>query len=461
MSTAHPTTTNAFFHPFSSVSDVLDTGPHVITEAKGVFLTDSDGNEFLDSMAGLWCVNAGYGRQEIVDAIAEQAAKLSFYHGFQGTATEPALELSARLAELAPGSLNHVFFGNGGSDANDTNIKIVWYYNNMRGKPAKKKIIGRERGYHGVTLGAGSLSGMTRLHDSFDLPISDRFLHVGSPHYYRDAPEGMTELEFSAYLANELDERIQQEGPDTVAAFIAEPVMGAGGVVTPPEGYFDAIMPVLKQHDVLMIADEVICGFGRLGSPFGSVHYGFQPDIITVAKAVTCGYVPLGASIISDAIWDVMRDGPDKGTMFQHGFTYSGHPIACAAGLASLDCMDKDDWLGRARELGAEFQAEMRSRYADHPLVGEVRGDGLIAGVELVADKATKTPFEPAQGVGRRLHLLAKAEGLITRAMVDTMAFSPPLVITREEIALIFERFERALGNLERELRAEGTWPSK
>lgn len=459
MSTAQSSTTHSFLHPFTSVSGVEETGPHVITEAKGVFLKDVDGNEFLDSMAGLWCVNAGYGREEIVQAIDDQAAKLSFYHGFQSTATEPALALSARLAELAPGSLNHVFFGNSGSDANDTNIKIIWYYNNLRGKPEKKKIIGRNRGYHGVTIGAASLTGLGRLHECFDLPLPDRFVHVSTPHFYREAPEGMTEREFSAHLANELDERIQKEGPDTVAAFIAEPVMGAGGVVLPPEGYFDAIMPVLKEYEVLMIADEVICGFGRLGSPFGSVHYGFQPDLITVAKAITCGYIPLSASIVSDEIWEVMRDAPDKGTMFQHGFTYSGHPIACAAGMASLDCMEKDDWVGRARTLGAEFQAEMRERFVDHPLVGEVRGDGLICGIELVADKAKKTPFSPSEGVGVRLHKLAKAEGLITRAMVDTMAFSPPLVITREEIALIFERFERALGNLEKELRADGTWP--
>jgi len=461
MSTAPATSTNAWVHPFTSISDVEDAGPHVITKAKGVFLTDADGNEFLDSMAGLWCVNAGYGRQEIVDAIADQAAKLSFYHGFQSTATEPALALSARLAEMAPGSLNHVFFGNSGSDANDTNIKIIWYYNNLRGKPEKKKIIGRKKGYHGVTLGAGSLTGLARLHESYDLPISDRFLHVSTPHFYGEAPAGMTELEFSAQLAKELDERIEQEGPDTVAAFIAEPVMGAGGVLLPPEGYFDAIMPVLKAHEVLMIADEVICGFGRLGSPFGSVHYGFQPDIMTLAKAITCGYIPLGASVVSDEIFEVMRDAPGEGAMFQHGYTYSGHPIACAAAMASLDCMENDDWIGRAQTLGADFQKEMRSRFADHPLVGEVRGDGLIAGVELVANKETKTPFDAADGVGRRLHLLAKDEGLITRAMVDTMAFSPPLVITPNEIGMIFERFEVALGKLAVELRADGTWPKQ
>jgi len=455
MSTAQSTSTYSYLHPFTSVSGVENTGPHVITKAKGVFLTDADGNEYLDAMAGLWCVNAGYGRQEIVDAISEQAGKLSFYHGFNSSATEPALALSARLAEMAPGSLNHVFFGNSGSDANDSTIKIVWYYNNLRGKPKKKKIIGRDRGYHGVTLGAASLTGLNRLHESFDVPLPDRFVHVSVPHYYREAPDGMTELEFSAQLAKELDTRIQAEGPETVGAFIAEPVMGAGGVILPPEGYFDAIMPVLKAHDVLMIADEVICGFGRLGSPFGSVHYDFQPDIMTVAKAITCGYVPLGASVISDAIFDVMREAP---AAFQHGFTYSGHPIACAAGMASLDCMEKDDWVGRAQTLGGEFQTELRRRYGDHPLVGNIRGDGLIAGVELMADKDTKTPFDPAAGVGPRLHLLAKAEGLVTRAMVDTMAFSPPMVITREEIEMIFERFDRALEKLVRELRADGTW---
>jgi L-2,4-diaminobutyrate transaminase len=446
--------TYAYLHPFTSVAGVHDSGPHVVTEAKGVFLKDADGNELLDAMAGLWCVNAGYGREEIVHAIAEQAAKLSFYHGFQSTANEPSLQLAARLAQLAPGSLNHVFFGNSGSDANDTNIKIIWYYNNLRGKPEKKKFIGRDRSYHGVTLGAGSLSGLTRLHEKFDLPLDDRFIHVTAPHHYREAPEGMSEREFSAHLAKELEERIHQEGPETIAAFIAEPVMGAGGVVTPPDGYFDAIVPILKAHDILFIADEVVCGFGRVGSLFGCVHYGFQPDIITVAKALTCGYVPLSASIISDEIWDVMLDA-GKSAMFQHGFTYSGHPVSCAAGLASMDCMEKDGWADRAKTLGGEFQAELRNRFANHPLVGEIRGEGLIAGVELVANKENKTPFAPTDGVGARLHQLAKKEGLITRAIADTMAFSPPLVITREEIELVLDRFMSAFDKLEQELRSE------
>jgi len=439
-------------HPFTPIAAQQDAGPHVMTEGRGIFIEDADGREYIDGMAGLWCVNAGYGREEIVDAIAGQARRLPYYHGFLSMATEPTIRAAKRLADLAPGRLNRVFFSNSGSEANDTSIKVAWYYNNLRGKCEKKKIIARKRAYHGVTLGAGSLSGLPRLHAGFDAPVSERFLHVSAPYPYRDAPAGASEEEYSALLAQELEDRIQAEGPDTVAAFIAEPVMGAGGVLVPPKGYFAAIAAVLRKYDVLLIADEVICGFGRLGAAFGSDYFGIAPDLMTVAKGLTSGYVPMSASILSDDVWQVLSDGSAEMGAFAHGFTYSGHPVAAAAALANLDLMEKDGWIENARETGAHMQQRLRESLGEHPLVGDVRGLGLVAGIELVANKETRARFDPKRQVGLRLHHLLQQEGLISRALGDTMALSPPLVITKAEVDEIIRRFARGLARLYDEL---------
>jgi L-2,4-diaminobutyrate transaminase len=422
-----------------------------MVQGRGIRVRDSAGEEYVDAMAGLWCVNAGYGRDEIVDAAAAQARQLPYYHVFAGSANEPAARLADRLISLAPGDMSKVFFGSSGSETNDTQVKIVRYYHNVRGKPEKKKIIAREGAYHGSTLAGASLSGMPHMHRGFDLPL-DGFLHVKSPHYYWHAPEGMSELEFSQSLAADLEACIVREGPDTVAAFIAEPVQGAAGVVIPPEGYFEAIVPVLRKYDVLFIADEVICGFGRLGAWWGSHVYDLHPDLVSTAKGLTSGYVPMSACLISERVWSALRDGSAEYGPFAHGYTYSGHPVAAAAALANLDVIEGEGLVENAATVGAHLQSNLRQAFAEHPLVGEVRGMGLIAGVELVEDRGTKKPFDLSRGVARRLHELLLEEGLICRPIFNTLTFSPPLIITEDDVDQIVSMFDKGLGRLAEEL---------
>lgn len=422
-----------------------------MVEADGIRVRDSDGNEYVDAMSGLWCVNAGYGRSEIAGAAAAQAERLPYYHTFAGMANEPVARLADRLTALAPGDMSKAFFGSSGSETNDTQVKIVRYYHNVLGKPEKKKIIARQGAYHGSTVAGASLSGMVHMHRGFDLPL-DGFLHVKSPHYWRHAPEGVSEREFSASLAEDLEARILEEGPDTVAAFIAEPVQGAAGVIPPPEGYFEAIQPVLRRHEVLFIVDEVICGFGRLGEWWGSHYYGLEPDLVSTAKGLTSGYVPMSACLISQRVWNVLREGSAEYGLFAHGYTYSGHPVAAAAALANLDVIESEGLVQNAATVGAHLQARLREAVGQHELVGEVRGVGLIAGVELVADRSTKEPFDRSLGVARRLHELLLEEGLICRPVFDTLAFSPPLVITEDEVDEVVFKFATGLGRLAEEL---------
>jgi L-2,4-diaminobutyrate transaminase len=443
-------------HPFTSAAEHAQSAPRLIVEGEDIRVRDSAGTEYVDAMAGLWCVNVGYGRTEIVDAAAAQARRLPYYHTFAGMANEPSARLADRLASLAPGNMSKVFFGSSGSETNDTQVKIVRYYHNVLGKPEKKKIIARRGAYHGSTVVGASLSGMPHMHDGFDLPL-DGFLHVKSPHFWRHAPAGITELEYSQLLAEDLEECIQSEGPETVGAFIAEPVQGAAGVITPPEGYFEAIVPVLRKHDVLFIVDEVICGFGRLGAWWGSRLYGLEPDLISVAKGLTSGYVPMSACLISDRVWSALREGSARYGPFAHGYTYSGHPVAAAAALANLDIIEGEGLVENAAEVGAHFQSILRGALADHPLVGEVRGVGLIAGVELVRDRATKEPFDLARGVAKRLHQLLLEEGVICRPIFHALAFSPPLIVTKGDVERIVSMFSKGLGRLTEELSVTRT----
>ena len=445
-------------HPFTSLADHLKTGPKVMLEGQGVMVRDNHGNEYIDSMAGLWCVNVGWGREEIVSAISEQARQLAYYHSFASMANEPAIQLADRLIHIAPGRMSKVFFGNSGSDANDTNVKLVWYYNNLRGKPDKKKIIARRRAYHGVTVASASLTGLDMVHNAFDLPLPN-ILHTDTPHYYRYAEPGMSEREYSKQLADSLEQLILKEGHATVAAFIAEPVMGAGGVIVPPEGYFEEIQPILRKYDILMIADEVICGFGRCGTWFGSELFGIEPDIVTVAKGLTSGYVPMSGSLISGELWEVLVGGTAEVGAFGHGFTYSAHPLAAAAALANLDIIEKEQLPARAQKVGTYFQQQLRAKIGPHPLVGEVRGVALIAAVELVKDRATKQPFPLDLKIGPRMAKLCMDEGLITRALpqINALSFSPPLVITEAECDEVVARFGRALDQLADELVREGS----
>jgi adenosylmethionine-8-amino-7-oxononanoate aminotransferase len=438
-------------HPFTAIQEHEANGPKVMDRAEGIHVYDKDGKQYIDTMAGLWCVNIGYGREEMADTIAEQVKKLSFYHSFMSSANEPSIQLSDKLASLAPGDLNHAFFCNSGSEANDSHVKMVWYYNNLRGKPDKKKIISRQGAYHGVTVAAASLCGLPNMHKGFDGPL-DRFIHVSRPGVFWDKPDGITELEFSAQLALELEDRIAEEGPDTIAAFIAEPVMGAGGVIPPPEGYFQAIVPVLKKYDILFIADEVICGFGRLGKMFGAEEYDFQPDMMTLAKGLTSGYIPMAACLISDEIYDVLKSGSAELGPFAHGFTYTGHPVAAAAALKNIEIIEGENLVHNAANVGAHFQSQLRNAVADHPLVGEVRGLGLIAGVELIKDKEKKIPFDLTEKVARKMHNHILNQGLTCRPILNMLAFAPPLIMTRDDADEVVGRFAAALADLQHEL---------
>jgi len=440
----------SLFHPFTSVADHLRDGPLVIVEGSGVRLKDIEGREYLDGMAGLWCVNLGYGRREITEAIAAQSAKLSFFHAFNSMSTDVVIQCAQELLARAPVPMARVFFGASGSDANETQLKLIWYYNNLLGRPRKKKVICRWNAYHGSSVATASLTGLPGMHTLFDLPMGP-VRHITCPHFYRQAPAGMSEREFSRHLAQELQQLIEREGPETIAAFFAEPVMGAGGLIPPPEGYFEEIVPILRRYDVLLVLDEVVSGFGRLGTYWGSQHFKLEPDLITAAKGVTSGYFPMSACFVSPKIWQVIESESARVGLFGHGYTYSAHPVGAAAALAALKLIDEEAVVANVAKLGPILQQEMRSAVGDHPLVGEVRGLGFMLGIELVQDKAARTPFPREKLVGRRLLRKLFDRGLISRALGDTLVFAPPLVLKRNELDEIVTKFRDGLNDLVRE----------
>lgn len=425
-----------FFHPSTHMAAHArgDTPTRVVAGGEGVHIVDRDGRRSLDAFAGLYCVNVGYGRREIADAIAEQAGKLAYYHAYVGHGTEVSITLSKMIIDRAPKGMSRVYFGLSGSDANETNIKLVWYYNNVLGRPEKKKIISRWRGYHGSGVMTGSLTGLELFHKAFDLPRPP-VLHTEAPYYFRREDRSMSEEQFSQHCADKLEEMILAEGPDTVAAFIGEPVLGTGGIVPPPAGYWEKIQEVLTKYDVLLIADEVVTGFGRLGSMFGSDHYGMTPDLITIAKGLTSAYAPLSGTIVSERMWKVLEKGSDQMGPIGHGWTYSAHPICAAAGVANLALIDELGLVANARETGAYFRAALAEALAGHRLVGEVRGEGLMAAVEFVEDKDDRRFFPAEAKVGPRLSAAMLERGVIARAMPqgDILGFAPPLCLTREE----------------------------
>jgi 4-aminobutyrate--pyruvate transaminase len=434
---------NVVLHPYSNAVANEADGPMVITRGDGVHVWDEDGNRYIEGMGGLWCVSLGFGNERLAEAAARQIRELSFYHAFNQKSHEPQIELAERLLAMAPVPMSRVFFANSGSEANDSAIKLIWYYNNARGRPEKKKIIGRVKGYHGVTIAAASVTGTPVNHAAFDLPLPG-FFHTDCPHYYRFGEDGESEAAFATRMADNLEALIVDQRPDTVAAFFAEPVMGAGGILLPPETYFDKIQAVLQKYDVLLVADEVICGFGRTGNMWGSETYAIRPDILTAAKALSSGYVPISAVMISDQIYREIAGETERQGVFGHGFTYSGHPVAAAVALETLAIYDEIDLLGRVRAAAPRMQAGIR-RFADHPLAGEVTGVGMLSVVELVADKATREPFDPALKVGPYLLRRAQDHGLIIRALGDRIGFSPPLVISSSEIDDMYARFSSAL----------------
>lgn len=437
-----------FFHPSTHMGQHArgETPNRIITGGEGVYIVDRDGKRSLDAFAGLYCVNVGYGRKSITDAIAEQAAKLPYYHAYVGHGSEPSIRLAKMVVDRAPKGMSRVFFGLSGSDANETNLKLVWYYNNVLKRPEKKKIISRWRGYHGSGVMTGSLTGLAAFHNLFDLPKAP-VLHTEAPYYFRRADRSMSEEQFSQHCADKLEELIQAEGPETIAAFIGEPVLGTGGIVPPPAGYWAKIQAVLNKYDILLIADEVVTAFGRLGSMFGSDHYGIEPDLITIAKGLTSAYAPLSGVIVAEKLWRVLEQGSDEYGPIGHGWTYSSHPLCAAAGVANLELVDELDLVRNAGAVGAYFNAALQDAVGGHRHVGEVRGEGLLAAVEFVRDRDDRVFFDASEKVGPRIAAALLEQGVIARAMPqgDILGFAPPLCLTRQEADEVVGATRRAI----------------
>lgn len=429
-------------HPFTDYQGLADEGgSRIITKAEGVWLTDSNGHRILDGMAGLWCCNVGYGRKSLAEAAYKQMLELPYYNTFFKTATPPPIELSEKLVSLTPDGLNQVFFASSGSEANDSIVRLVRHYWNLRGKPDKKTFISRELAYHGSTMASASLGGMTPMHEQADLPLPG-FVHVMPPHWY-DYGEDMTPEDFGLAAAKAVEDKILELGADKVAAFIGEPIMGAGGVLTPPESYWPAVQRICEEHDVLLIADEVICGFGRTGHWFGSDRYGIKPDLMPMAKGLSSGYLPLSAFMVHDRIAETLIA---EGGEFAHGFTYSGHPVACAVANENIRIIEQEDLVNRTRTDSGPYLARcLNEALADHPLVGEIRVEGLIGAIELVEDRAARKHFEPVGKVGGICRDHCFDNGLVMRATRDAMVFSPPLIISHEEIDRFVELAKQSI----------------
>lgn len=447
-------------HPFTPVRAYEQDetgGPRIVETGEGIRITDANGVTSIDGFAGLYCVNIGYGRTEVADAIAEQAHQLAYYHSYAGHTTRQLARLSQRLVDMAPANMQKVFYGLSGSDANETQAKLVWHYHNLIGKTDKKKIIARERGYHGCTVVSGSMTGMSFYHDHMDLPVNS-ILHTGAPHYYWGGEPGESEIEFSRRRAAELETMILDEGPDTVGAFIGEPVLGTGGLIPPPEGYWDEIQKVLNKYDVLLIADEVVTAFGRIGAWFGSEVYGMKPDLITVAKGMTSAYAPLSAVIVGERVAGALSAHSDEVGVLSHGYTYSGHPICVAAANANLDVLEQDRIVEHVAALDSALRNTLAQVLIDSPIVGEVRGVGMLAGIEFVADPANKTRFDPSHKVGARISAACLKNGLIARGMPhgDILGLAPPLITTREEIAEIADIVRKSVSQVCNKLSASG-----
>ncbi len=441
-------------HPYTNLARHREVGPLILNEGRGIYLYDDKGRRYIEGLAGLWCTALGYGNEEIVEAAASAMRKLSFTNVFGGKSHDGVIELSEKLKEISPVPASKVLFGTSGSEANDMQIKLTWYYNNALGRPRKKKIIARMRGYHGVTIASGSLTGLPVVHTDFDLPIKN-VLHTSCPHFYRGGEAGETEDQFTDRMAKDLDDLIQHEGPDTVAAFIAEPVMGAGGVVVPPSSYFPKINAVLAKYDVRFIADEVICGFGRTGNWFGTQTFGMKATSISMAKAITSAYFPMSAITIEEDLYQAMVEESKKIGTFGHGFTYTAHPVGCAVALKTIEIYQRDRIVEHVRKVAPVFLNRLH-KLADHPLVGEARGVGLLGAVELVADKASKRAFDPKKAVGPTCVNFLQELGVINRAMGDSVALCPPLIITADEIHEMFDIVEAALDKTEAWICKEG-----
>jgi 4-aminobutyrate--pyruvate transaminase len=434
---------HSLVHPFTDLARHAADGPLMIARGEGVFVHDEDGNRYLEGMAGLWNAALGFSEQRLVDAAAAQLAKLPAYHLFGGKSHQPGVELAEHLLRVAPAAMARVLFVGSGSEANDTAVKLVRYYHHARGRPEKRKIIARVRGYHGATLACASLSGLPPMHRGFGLPL-EGVLHAECPHYYRYGWPGETEVEFAARMADDLERLIQREGPDTVGGFIAEPIMAAGGVIMPPATYFERVQEILKTYEVLLIADEVVTGFGRTGSLFGCETYAIKPDLITIANALSAGYQPIGAVLVSTQVHEAMLAQSGRLGSFAHGHTYGGHPVCAAVALRALQIYQEDDIFAHMGEVAPYFAARLHA-LGSHPLVGQARALGLIGALELMADAMQKVPLEPGLQVGSRVVQEALRRGVILRSIGDTIALCPPLIISRSELHLLFDAVGEAL----------------
>ncbi|MDQ0469815.1 aminotransferase [Labrys wisconsinensis] len=437
-------------HPQTNLRLHEQIGPTVIRGGEGVHVVDVDGNRFIEGMSGLWCAALGFSNRRLADAAHRQLLALPYQQAFAHRVAEPVIDLTEALVERAPAGLTKVMLQSSGSEAVDTAIKLVWYYHEAIGKPEKRKIIGRARAYHGTTVASASLTGLPNMHRGFGIPLPG-FLHVSCPHHYRQAQAGESEDAFAVRLARELEETILREGPDTVGAFFAEPVMGTGGVIVPPAGYFEKVQAVLRRHDVLMVADEVICGFGRTGHYWGCDAFGIRPDMLTCAKGLSSAYFPISALMVSEPIYQAIADQTDRLGGFGQGFTYGGHPVGAAVALETLRIYDEIDIVGRARRMGALLQEGLR-RYADHPLVGEVRGIGMMAALEMVADKRTRAPYPAEMKVAARVSDALRARGVLLRALGDSLLCAPPLIIEEAELATVVDAVGEALDQVQRDL---------
>ena len=426
-------------------------GPRIITRGEGIHVHDLDGSRYIEGMSGLWCASLGFSNRRLADAAHRQMLELPYQQIFAHRGTEPSINLAEALVARAPAGLTKAMFQSSGSEGVDTAIKLVWYYHAAIGKPEKRKIIGRMRAYHGTTIGSASLTGLPNMHKGWGLPLPG-FVHVSCPHHYRFALEGETETAFAERLAAELEATILREGPETVGAFFAEPVMGTGGVIVPPAGYFDLIQPILRKYDVLMVADEVICGFGRTGHYWGCDAFDIQPDMLVCAKGLSSAYFPISAVLLTDAIYQVIADQTNTLGGFGHGYTYGGHPVGAAVALETLAIYDEIDVVARAKRLGRQLQAGFQG-FACHPLVGEARGIGMMAALELVADKAAKTAYPPEAKVAARVAEALKARGVLLRALGETLLCAPPLIIEAEEVDVILAAVKAALDQVWHEIQ--------
>jgi 4-aminobutyrate--pyruvate transaminase len=434
-------------HGYTNLKAHEEKGPMVIDRGAGIRVFDDAGKSYIEGLSGLWCVSLGYGEQRLIDAATEAMSKLAYYHGFNHRSSDVVIDLAEKLVSIAPGRLSKVLFANSGSEATDLAVKLIWYYHNAIGKPEKKKIISRIRGYHGVTVASASLTGLPHLHSDFDLPI-DRILHTTAPHYYREGNEGESEEEFATRCAEDLEKMILDEGPETVAAMFCEPVMGAGGVIIPPKTYYPKIQAVLKKYDVLLVADEIINGFGRTGNMWGSETFDLDPDFLSCAKQLSSAYLPISALMISDRVYEALVSQSEKLGMFGHGSTYGGHPVAAAVALETLKIYEERDIVGHVRNVMGHFQDRMAA-LGEHPLIGQARACGLMGALEVMKNKDTKTPFEVSEKVGAYVEGRCLENGLIIRAIGDNLAFCPPLITTDAEIDEIFDITQKSLDEAE------------